>query len=412
MERALRGSIGLVDHCRCSFQVFKILCRGGEKSEVGVLELMPPPRSHYIVALTSLRGLLALWVVLFHFWNDLLVLLPSLKPLQPLAQRGDFAVPGFFVLSGFVLARNHLGEFDRLDLRKSLVFLGLRLGRIYPVHFVTLLAVLLMVTLARARGLTVDHAGYSLSLFVSNLLLVQAWSPQLQLGWNFPAWSISCEWAAYLTFPLLALLISRYVTKVLTARVWFAAAAVTTVAVYLAWPSAPFHVLMTVFPTFIAGMTAERLVFNHSRSKAHLRGLAEACAVVIIGACFVTNQLALAITLIALQFLVPALASGSAISSWFWEAKPLVWLGDVSYSLYMTHTLALKITNRVLPSATFATRSDWTKLLVLVGYICLVAVLCLASYVLVERPARQWGRNLLKRSSRVRGARGGYLEPS
>src|SRR5262249_18368475 len=109
-----------------------------------------------IPALTTLRGLLALWVVVYHFWNDIVALLPGLRLLTPLAIRGNFAVPGFFVLSGFVLARNHLADFVVPTRQRILRFLGLRLFRIYPVHLATLLVVLAMVVYARRAGLVLD----------------------------------------------------------------------------------------------------------------------------------------------------------------------------------------------------------------------------------------------------------------
>ena len=35
--------------------------------------------------------------------------------------------------------------------------------------------------------------------FVSNGLLVHAWGVLDELTWNYPSWSISAEWAAYLS---------------------------------------------------------------------------------------------------------------------------------------------------------------------------------------------------------------------
>src|SRR4029077_16886613 len=41
-----------------------------------------------IVALTSLRGFLAAWVVVYHFGNDVLQLFPWTEVLSPIALRG------------------------------------------------------------------------------------------------------------------------------------------------------------------------------------------------------------------------------------------------------------------------------------------------------------------------------------
>ncbi|MGL4551466.1 MAG: hypothetical protein ACRC33_09790 [Gemmataceae bacterium] len=45
--------------------------------------LLGPPRPPEIASLTALRGGLALWVVVFHFWNDILKLFPGMSPLTP-----------------------------------------------------------------------------------------------------------------------------------------------------------------------------------------------------------------------------------------------------------------------------------------------------------------------------------------
>ena len=41
--------------------------------------------------------------------------------------------------------------------------------------------------------------------YLKQVLLVHEWGPNPQRGWNYPAWSLSMEWLAYLLFPLLVL---------------------------------------------------------------------------------------------------------------------------------------------------------------------------------------------------------------
>ena len=176
-----------------------------------------------IDSLTTLRGILALWVVAYHFWNDAVRLFPSLKSLAPLAQSGHFAVPGFFVLSGFVLAFNYSARFATWPPRRVLGFWALRLARIYPVHFVTLLAVAAMIAVSDRLGYQLTDAGYSTRDFILNLFLMHTWVPEFRLNWNYPSWSISSEWFAYLVFPFAAAgLLSRITT-------WARAAALAVV---------------------------------------------------------------------------------------------------------------------------------------------------------------------------------------
>ena len=43
----------------------------------------------------------------------------------------------------------------------------------------------------------------------AHLFMVHAWGTTAAVGWNFPSWSISAEWAAYLLFPLVAALVLK-----------------------------------------------------------------------------------------------------------------------------------------------------------------------------------------------------------
>ena len=170
----------------------------------------PLPRRPAIDSLTSIRGLAALWVVMYHFQGDIVTLLPFTKFLLPFMGEGHYAVPIFFVLSGYVLGYNYLESLGiRTDVSKVFRFWGRRLQRIYPLHLATLLAVVPMVLVARLRGLTISQTGYSGRDFVLNLLLIHTWVPHFELNWNYPSWSVSSEWFAYLFFPLACLTFVR-----------------------------------------------------------------------------------------------------------------------------------------------------------------------------------------------------------
>ena len=152
-------------------------------------------------ALTSVRFLLALGVVLFHYqlqwsWNA--------SAWTGLFNRAQYGVDIFFILSGFVLThayRQPLAE-GTLDYRR---FLVARIARIYPTHLLVLAFVLVMVGLAILVGAEFDRGLYNPLGLAATVLLVQAWLPQTFVAdWNGPSWSLSAEWFAYLAFPAFA----------------------------------------------------------------------------------------------------------------------------------------------------------------------------------------------------------------
>jgi peptidoglycan/LPS O-acetylase OafA/YrhL len=97
-------------------------------------------RSGEIKALTGLRIVAALWVVLFHFRPLLWQAAPDFaSALAPILDCGAQGVDLFFILSGFVLTWNYMDKLGRSwSARATLRFLWLRLARVWPVYLVTL----------------------------------------------------------------------------------------------------------------------------------------------------------------------------------------------------------------------------------------------------------------------------------
>ena len=97
-------------------------------------------RTGKIKALTGLRVIAAMWVVLFHFRPLSREAAPDFsESLAPVLNCGAQGVDLFFVLSGFVLAWNYLDTLGpSFSPQATLRFLWLRLARVWPVYLVTL----------------------------------------------------------------------------------------------------------------------------------------------------------------------------------------------------------------------------------------------------------------------------------
>src|SRR5258706_2626883 len=148
--------------------------------------------------LTSIRGIAAMAVVLYHFQGNFSYEF-YLHKSTLLFSRGYLWVDFFFLLSGFILSHVHAEEFNR-GLTTYRTFLFKRIARAYPLHVFTLFVLLLPACWPTVQAMQ-DRR--TVASFVSNLLLVQAWGPTSHLSWNYPSWSISDEWAAYLLFPVI-----------------------------------------------------------------------------------------------------------------------------------------------------------------------------------------------------------------
>lgn len=356
-----------------------------------------------IVSLTSLRGFLAVWVVMYHFWNDVVRLFPWSKSLSPIAQMGSVTVPGFFMLSGFVLAYNYSDRFLTLNRQEVSRFLWLRLARIYPVHLVTLLVVVAMVWVSNRAGYQLTDSGYTTRDFILNLLLLQTWVPDFQLNWNYPSWSISSEWFAYILFPFAVSMILRKLTTLARAIGFALASLAASIGVMLWWRPLPFYELVLVIPTFFAGAAIYWVLRNQQRSKSFeiWRRLPELLVVVAVTACFFPSPAVATVVLLCCFFTtILALAWNGKTCHAIWTNQPAVFLGQVSYSLYMTHTLAQKILYRLLPVAQFEGTDTITKSRVLLIYIGVIVVCCLMTYYLVENPCRRAIRKIVPSNAR------------
>jgi peptidoglycan/LPS O-acetylase OafA/YrhL len=155
--------------------------------------------------LTSLRFIAAFWVLLYHFKDHLGLGMGQFG----LVADGYLGVDLFFTLSGFILAHVYLTSLEGGRFGYG-GFLKNRIARVYPMHLAALAAMLVLFAGATAMGAGVGSPeAFKWSDLPAHLFMVHAWGTTQAVGWNFPSWSISAEWAAYLLFPLAAALVLK-----------------------------------------------------------------------------------------------------------------------------------------------------------------------------------------------------------
>lgn len=147
-----------------------------------------PVRKAALPALSGIRTLLAIFILLFHFTP------PHVDLLHPIIDNSFIFVGTFFLISGFILTYNY--DDRALTLRKRDFWLA-RFARLYPTYaFVLLLSTPLLYAEWQAR----PHPEFWRGLIVTPLLL-QGWSPSLATFWNTVAWTLSADLLLYLLFP-------------------------------------------------------------------------------------------------------------------------------------------------------------------------------------------------------------------
>ena len=134
-------------------------------------------------------------------------------PLAVIAEIGYLGVDFFFVLSGFVIHHSSRGALMSGEFSFS-AFVRNRVFRIYPVHILVLLGLaflpLALLLFSSSRNIP-DY--YSVDYFIYSIFLVQSWGVPIELKWNTPAWSVSCEVFAYILYAIICFLIGLFWKK-------------------------------------------------------------------------------------------------------------------------------------------------------------------------------------------------------
>lgn len=364
--------------------------------------LSPPTQakstSVTLPSLTGLRGAAALWVILFHL-SFVLGKLFHFSPDIPLIREGYLGVDVFFLLSGFILCHVYASDFQSYRPREHFHFLLMRLARIYPLHLFVLCLMALAVWLVPALPSTGEaYPRYTAKGFVISALLLQNWS-KFPLVWNGPAWSLSAEWAAYMVFPFL--LISLRLIKSGRRAIAFAVVSLALLASVFVVTG---HSMNAMGPTvgflrlafeFTAGALLQRAGLLGLRHRIPWRFTDPLAVVLMIAAlCYPP---AAPLSVLFFGYLVFSLAESSftgrqRLLERVLRSRAMMFLGEISFSLYLIQTLLLELTTWHIARHPPANPGEAAAIAAfpIVGLI----VLPVLTYWAVEHPGRSIGRRL------------------
>jgi len=344
-------------------------------------------------ALDGVRAIAVLLVVITHSRGP--------RPLHYLG--GWNGVTIFFVLSGFLITTLALREEERSGRLSLGSFYVRRAFRILPLYLLVL-SLYIPIVLVLKMG---DAGKFSRALpfYASPLPEI----PFLTGGGHVPfeiSWSLGIEEKFYVVWPLIAFGLLFYWRR---ARLPLAVA----LAAALWWAELTPHASRFVFPYFhiVVGCIIA-LLLHKQRSYDRLRLLGRSVAVVPLLIAAVALQIWSAFGLPALIVPVYTLAVAALLvgvivstraSTGFLARQPLVYIGTISYALYLTHQLGLGISERLVPA-----RAGWYgDISSLAIGLALAIALCALLHRWVETPMIARGRRL----GGVLNARKGKNEP-
>jgi len=351
-------------------------------------------RKPQLPALTGLRALLALGILLFHFTP------PHLELLAPLYEYAYVYVGVFFLLSGYVLAYNYGDRAAPLVKRD---FWRARFARLNPVY---LLALAISFSMLQAEWRVRSHADFFTGLILTPLLL-QGWLPSLATFWNTVAWTLSSELLLYATFPwlirlpwpkspkrLLALLVAIWAVSLVPHSLYLLLNPDHLVSTanrytYGYWLRALKYTPPAYAATFLAGVGLGKLQNSLVLTQLQ-RTLVAAVSLLAIFLFFFLAAPSIPYVLLHGSLMIPLFAafaiglSGKNFIATIFSWRPLLLLGEASYCLFLLHFNFLNLLrqNRVAERLHLAACDPWFSY-------ALTILLALAAYRLVEQPARK-----------------------
>jgi peptidoglycan/LPS O-acetylase OafA/YrhL len=388
-----------------------------------------------IDSLTGLRFIAAFSVLVAHAANWLVSFQPSVTFVDYFGYGSAIGMPLFFVLSGFVIHYNYARQFRIGFVTPTVNFFIARFARLYPLYFLCLVLYVAHKNISYAW-----LAGADLSHLPRYLLLWQAWTIEYRGDTWFghlllpPAWSISVEVFFYAIYPCLALPLLNIRSMKSVGAIYAVVACGFCAAIivcYLnfdalrAWGDETFAInadaknallgwLLNTGPVgrfweFLMGaLAAQAYILLQGRSPSTKEArIGSAVLIMLILLTAVIYVVARTDSFVAFATAYPggfapifgllvfccaryANPVTAALGS-----RPLVVLGEASYSIYLLHLFTLDLfryRSDALP-LTHQTLLAWGFLMIVaIGFTLLVS---LGTYRFVELPARVYLRRVL-----------------
>lgn len=272
-----------------------------------------------ITDLDALRGLAALAVVLFHYTSRYNEFFPDAPPPPFSVPWGHYGVELFFGISGFVI-------FMTLDRTSALAdFVVSRFSRLYPAYWAAMVLTALVVHFAGPARLELSPA-----MFLANISMVENFIGVPPVDGVY--WTLSVELAFYVVMAALwrlgLLKRIEYVLFGWIALRWIWTFAPGLIGMEPSWLLGAVTI-QAFIPYFSIGIAAYRL--RSGEAAPPVTALVFGFALLTVAVCDGLGAFAVAF-ISACALLSVALGRSRLLG-----APPLVWLGTISYSLYLLH---------------------------------------------------------------------------
>lgn len=331
--------------------------------------------------ITFTRFLAAISIVIYHFGQQSFFYNNVITGV--LLKHANIGVSYFFVLSGFVM----ILAYKSLHVNPLKYYIN-RFARVYPVLFFSLL-LLLFIKIILSKH--IDITQLALSIFC-----LQAWVDGYALTLNGPAWSLSVEFFFYALFPLLLLSYEKIPLLKITVYAllfWLVSQFVFHLLFYNNYAiNYFFYNPLLHLNEFVVGNLAGLIFVSKKQMLDNVVIKLSFGLTPVIIFLLVIIYLLLYFSLpvnyhngllaVLFAFLIIALSLDKGIISNLFGTKVFVFLGEISYSIYILQLPVKSLTDIV--SKILKLNFGFT------GYLVILIISSSLTYLIIEKPVRSF----------------------
>jgi peptidoglycan/LPS O-acetylase OafA/YrhL len=244
-----------------------------------------------------------------------------------------------------------------------------RFARVYPLHILTLLFVVMMYWISHTVGISptpVLEIRNGICTFFTHLFLLQSMNFHDWFAWVHASWSISTEWWAYMVFPFLVapIIKTNMLKKILIiiaciigywcitflliplvtfpAEIPFVRPKVEAMTINVSYQ----YGIVRCLCGFIIGMVIQQLYANNWMKSLFANGYAMVIATIVLFA-LMSFGVRDMITVLCFPIIILSGAHGSNNINKLFSLKPLQKIGDWSFAIYLTHQPLIYTINNI-----------------------------------------------------------------
>ena len=351
--------------------------------------------------LDGLRGFCSIMVLLFHYPYEYM---PDFLYNSFFIRQSWSFVDFFFVLSGFVISYNYSNIYSK---KSFFSFIVKRIIRLYPLLVYTTLVFFFFKVISDIFFTELVNYPKSITTYTLdtlNTLLLMNSTPffgdlSVNLGMNFPSWSVSAEIIAYSLFGLTYLFFS---SKKIISHFYLI---LISILIYLFKENTFLADYSWLFLRAVVGFNFGCIVNWLFKKNITVNSFCELfLSLLVLAFLFLFNVydskqfflLDLIVRPAFFGFVIFIILSTNNIFSKALESKPMIFLGKLSYSIYLNHVLLLLVIPRLIFVFFQMPQTSFSQIIVLIFTVIAVVVYSVITFRLVEVNVAKFLRSRLK----------------